>query len=102
MVMTMRHRRSYIECLIAILQALEQQKQATKITHLTYRTNLNMSRLKKYLHYLKTQGLVLELTGPRNGKYFQITEQGRQALEYFRQFTNVMSGERRKEEMSIG
>lgn len=94
-------RRSSLECQIDIISALEHQKRPQKLTHLTYRTNLNASRLKRYLRHLKRDGLIKEFRDSRGGKFYQITHQGKLALDYYRQFRDMMPKRRPKENPDV-
>lgn len=86
----MAHRRSNIECEIAILETLEkQQNRPMKVTHLAYRTNLNILRLKKHLVYLKNEGLVQEYISAGT-RCYAITDGGENALRHYREFINTM------------
>jgi predicted transcriptional regulator len=85
----MVRRRSDIECEIAILETLEKQSHPMKVTHLAYRTNLNILRLKKHLAYLKNERLVEDYVS-RGTRCYLITGSGETALRHYREFISTM------------
>jgi predicted transcriptional regulator len=96
----MVRRRSNIECEIAILETLEkQQNHPMKVTHLAYRTNLNILRLKKHLVYLKNQELVKEYVSA-GARCYVITGNGENALLHYREFINTMPRRPKGEDMT--
>ena len=80
-------RRSQMEIYIDILKAVADGKR--RPTHIMYRANLSWTRLKKYLDFLMSQGLLRE-TLDDGATIFAITPKGKDVLGYFKRIESVL------------
>ncbi|MBC7130601.1 DUF4364 family protein [Candidatus Bathyarchaeota archaeon] len=75
-------RRSKLETYIDILSALA-NRGPLKITHISYKANLNFNTLQKCLKFLVKQQLVEEKTTKKGRKVYAITSKGVNAIKAF-------------------
>ena len=68
-------RRSKIEIVNDMLQAIENKGRKIKPTHLMYKSNLSHKLMKLYLSDLMKKGLVEEIT-EKGSKFFILTDKG--------------------------
>ena len=80
-------RRSKMEIYIDILKAVADGKR--RPTHIMYRANLSWTRLKKYLDFLITQGLLVEALDD-GATIFSIAPKGKDVLGYFKRIESVL------------
>ncbi len=74
-------RRSQMEIYVDILKAVAEGKK--KPTHIMYRANLSWTRLRRYIDFLITQGLLQE--GINDGSsVFTLTIKGKDVIGYFK------------------
>ena len=76
-----------MEIYIDILKAVADGKR--RPTHIMYRANLSWTRLKKYLDFLMSQGLLRE-TLDDGATIFAITPKGKDVLGYFKRIESVL------------
>jgi predicted transcriptional regulator len=79
----MSERRSKLEIIGDILNAIQAKGGTIKPTHLLYKSNLSHERMKLYVEELETKGLVEEKE-LKNKKMFVITDKGFEFLASFR------------------
>ena len=88
-------RRSELEINIDILKALARHG-PLKVTHITYKANVNSSLLKQYLIFQVQHNLVEEQTLHKKGTkaiaVYAITERGRVVLKCFRKVIVALKG----------
>ena len=65
-----------------------------KPTHIMYRANLSWERLKKYLKFLESQDLILS-DQMNELVRFEITDKGREMLNYFRKIEGMLYHKRK-------
>ena len=82
-------RRSKLETYVAILNVLV-HRGPLKLTHITYKANVNCGVLKEYMDFLIKQNLVEERLGKKRHSVFAITQRGINVLKYFRELTQAM------------
>ena len=85
-------RRSQFEIYLDILKAVAEGKK--KPTHIMYRANLSWTRLKKYLDFLISQGLLKE-TVNETSTTFSLTQKGRDVIGYYRRIERVLYPKKR-------
>ncbi len=71
-------KRDKLDILLTILRLA---RTPIKKTHLLYRANINFHQLTRYLHLLRSLGMIEEINEPYSG--YRATEKGRQALSLF-------------------
>ncbi len=86
-------RRSRFEIYIHILEAVAEGSK--KPTHIMYRANLSWIRLKKYLNFLISQGLLRQSTNASTCT-FSLTRKGREVLAYYKRLERLFHQEGRK------
>lgn len=80
----MTERRTKMDIIFDMLQAIQDKGGTILPTHLLYKSNLSHGRLKQYVNELKGKALVSE--GEKKGKkVFVLTDQGAQFLANYRQ-----------------
>ena len=80
-------RRSKMEIYIDILRVISDGNH--KPTHIMYRANLSWERLKRYLKFLGSQGLLKNVERTQGSNY-ELTEKGRELLKYFRKIEGML------------
>ena len=80
-------RRSKMEIYIDILRVVSDGNH--KPTHIMYRANLSWERLKGYLKFLSSQGLLTNVQKAKGTRY-ELTEKGRELLKYFRKIEGML------------
>jgi len=76
----MTSKRSKLEIYVDVLKTI--RKGTSKPTRIMYRTNLSWKPLMKVLHSLDDQDLITVIE-EGNHKFYEITEKGRDVLQYF-------------------
>jgi len=76
----MTSKRSKLEIYVDVLKTI--RKGTRKPTRIMYRTNLSWKPLMKVLHSLADQDLITVIE-EGNHKFYEITEKGRNVLQYF-------------------
>lgn len=79
----MSERRSKLEIVGDILNAIQAKGGSIKPTHLLYKSNLSHERMKLYVEELETKGLIEEKE-VKEKKMFSITDKGFEFLASFR------------------
>lgn len=79
----MSERRSKLEIVGDILQAIQAKGGKIKPTHLLYKSNLSHDRMKLYVEELKTKKLIEEMEFKKK-KVFSITDKGHQFVSSFK------------------
>jgi len=80
----MTERRTKMDIVYDMLQAIQDKGGAILPTHLLYKSNLSHGRLKQYVDELKIKALVTEMD--KKGKtHFVLTDQGIKFLANYRQ-----------------
>ena len=79
----MSERRSKLEIVGDILNAIQAKGGTIKPTHLLYKSNLSHERMKLYVEELETKGLIEEKQ-LKEKKMFSITDKGFEFLASFR------------------
>ena len=79
----MSERRSKLEIVGDILNAIQAKGGTIKPTHLLYKSNLSHERMKLYVEELETKGLIEEKE-VKEKKMFSITDKGFEFLASFR------------------
>lgn len=82
-------RRSKLETYVSILNVLA-HRGPLKLTHITYKANVNCSVLKEYMDFLIKQDLVEERLAKKSHAVFAITQRGINVLKYFRELTQAL------------
>ncbi len=82
-------RRSKLETYVAILNVLA-HRGPLKLTHITYKANVNCSVLKDFMDFLVKNDLVEKRLVKRSHAVFAITQRGVNVLKYFRELTQVL------------
>ena len=77
-------KRSKLEMYLEILKVLAHMG-PLKLTHITYKSNVNGNMLKEYLVFLIKQGLVEEGTVKKSHAVFSITPRGITVLNFFQE-----------------
>ncbi|RJS92011.1 DUF4364 domain-containing protein [Candidatus Bathyarchaeota archaeon] len=80
-------RRSQFEIYLDILKAVAEGKR--KPTHIMYRANLSWTRLKKYLDFLISQGLLQETVND-SATIFTLTQKGKDVIGYYRRIEGFL------------
>lgn len=80
----MTERRTKMDIVFDMLQAIQDKGGSILPTHLLYKSNLSHGRLKQYVDELKGKALVAE-TEKKGKMHFIITEQGAKFLANYRQ-----------------
>ena len=80
----MTERRTKMDIIFDMLQAIQDKGGHILPTHLLYKSNLSHGRLKQYVSELKGKELIAE-TERKGRKLFMITEQGAKFLANYRQ-----------------
>ncbi|MCS7387072.1 MAG: winged helix-turn-helix domain-containing protein [archaeon GB-1867-005] len=86
-------RRSRFEIYLDILEAVAEGNK--KPTHIMYRANLSWIRLKKYLNFLISRGLLRQSTNASTCT-FSLTRKGREVLAYYKRLERLFHREERK------
>lgn len=79
-----QQRRSRIDIINDILEAIQRKGGKIKPTHLMYKANLSHKLMTSYLEELMSKELVLEIT-EKQYRYLTITDEGYKFLEKFKQ-----------------
>lgn len=79
-----QQRRSRIDIINDILEAIQKKGGKIKPTHLMYKANLSHKLMTSYLEELMSKELVLEIT-EKQYRYLTITDEGYKFLEKFKQ-----------------
>jgi len=82
-------RRSKLEMHVDILKALA-HRGPMKLTHITYKANVNFEALRACLDCLIKQNLVEERNVGKNRTVFVITQKGTTALKNFRELQQIL------------
>ncbi len=80
-------RRSKLEMYIDILDVLSIKP--LKVTHITYKANINCAVLKETLDFLMTNGLVEERVMNKGKGAYALTKKGLSVLKAFREIKQV-------------
>ena len=85
----MNDRRSNLDIIADMLQAVENAGGSIKPTHLMYKANLAHKRMKQYLEKLKEKGMLQE--SMINGtKHYTITEIGKITIDEYKHMKKFM------------
>ena len=82
-------RRSKLQVNISILRTLAQNGRSIP-THIVYDNFLNSSSVNECLTFLVEQNLVIELSGGKKRKAYDITDDGLKALNIAKQIDNFL------------
>jgi len=77
-------KRSKLDIIHDMLQAISEKGGVIKPTHLLYKSNLSHQRMKLYLEELKAKKLIEE-TEVKDKTRYEITDAGRRFLQDFKQ-----------------
>lgn len=76
-------RRSKLEIVFDILQAIRDRGGKIKPTHLLYKSNLSHQKMKVYLQGLEDKGMILQHTEKKGNITYTITDKGYNFLAEF-------------------
>jgi predicted transcriptional regulator len=82
-------RRSNLDIIADMLQAMQNSGGVIKPTHLMYKANLAHKRMKQYLEKLQENGAIKEVM-IEGTKHYQITERGLQVLDEYNHMKKFM------------
>ncbi|MFQ5951196.1 MAG: winged helix-turn-helix domain-containing protein [Candidatus Geothermarchaeales archaeon] len=83
--------RPTVSILLAILETIHSSKGAN-ISQISTHANISHARLKVKLDEMASAGLVAQTNSPReSGRFFTLTDKGRQALFTLRELTSFLS-----------
>lgn len=88
--MVLQMRRMKLEVYIDILKCLA-HRGPMKMTHLTYKANVNASLLREYLDFMVKQNLIEEKKVTKKRVVYEITQRGIAVLKYFRELKSILS-----------
>jgi len=85
----MKERRDRAKMLVSILEAIQNEGNHAKPTHVMYKANLSHGLLKSYFSELKDKNIIIE-TEEKDNTYISLTEQGTRLLSELRKMEKFM------------
>ncbi len=86
----MSKKRSRLEVIHDILEAIKRKNKIIKPTHIMYKSNLSHKMMQSYLKELLEKDLIKEINDSGKGKTFSLTQKGIEYLDQYKKMIGFM------------